>query len=664
MNHTRLIPLVALVVCWASSVLADAPLVFCTGYACGGDASTAYAYEVDSVSYPMMEFRVGTNDLNPEHYTNVLVPPGWHFAVEDVPTMHAHGTHTPHGEVSPGPCWCLTAGSVHWWAEDSALPVEMFTFGFDHPSSSEDVHWELATRREGPPPQDYTFYPFWDSPVGWGTGPLHGPLSATEYCWSNDDCAETDYCFFHVCAAETGVCLPRPEGCPDVWEPVCGCDGVTYGNACEAAMAGMSVDYEGACEGELCWQNQDCGEPGYCFLEECEDETGVCMLRPDICPPLWEPVCGCDGLTYANWCTAAVAGVSIDHWGACEGTLCWDNMDCGESAYCFFEQCAMETGVCMLRPEACPEVWDPVCGCDGVTYGNACEAAMAGMSVDYEGECEEQYCWSNDDCAETDYCFFHVCAAETGVCLPRPEGCPDVWEPVCGCDGVTYGNACEAAMAGMSVDYEGACEGESCWTSNDCVYTEDLYCMKEPGDCTDFGVCTQRPWPCPEYYDPVCGCDGTTYENECWAAAAGVSIAYYGSCEYCYLHEHCAPDQYCFFADCDLETGSCMPQPESCPYYYDPVCGCDGETYANACLAAVSGVSIAYDAYCLSGDLDLDGDVDLNDYRAFFACMQGPDQGMPLPCSAADFDGDIDVDLEDFQLFEVCFGAVAARIGQ
>jgi hypothetical protein len=32
-----------------------------------------------------------------------------------------------------------------------------------------------------------------------------------------------------------------PQGCPDVWQPVCGCDEVTYGNACEAEAVGMNV---------------------------------------------------------------------------------------------------------------------------------------------------------------------------------------------------------------------------------------------------------------------------------------------------------------------------------------------------------------------------------------------------------------------------------------
>ena len=44
-----------------------------------------------------------------------------------------------------------------------------------------------------------------------------------------------------------GVRQPRPDACIEVEMPVCGCDGKTYGNACKATMAGVSVESNAAC---------------------------------------------------------------------------------------------------------------------------------------------------------------------------------------------------------------------------------------------------------------------------------------------------------------------------------------------------------------------------------------------------------------------------------
>ncbi len=45
-------------------------------------------------------------------------------------------------------------------------------------------------------------------------------------------------------------------------------------------------------------------------------------------------------------------------------------------------------------------------------------------------------------------------------------------------------------------------------------------------------------------------------------------------------------------------AGVCAPRPEICTQDYRPVCGCDERTYANACVAASAGVSVASEGVC------------------------------------------------------------------
>ena len=35
----------------------------------------------------------------------------------------------------------------------------------------------------------------------------------------------------------------------------------------------------------------------------------------------------------------------------------------------------------------CTDQWEPVCGCNGVTYSNSCYATNAGVTTYFDGEC-------------------------------------------------------------------------------------------------------------------------------------------------------------------------------------------------------------------------------------------------------------------------------------
>jgi len=55
------------------------------------------------------------------------------------------------------------------------------------------------------------------------------------------------------------------------------------------------------------------------------------------------------------------------------------------------------------------------------------------------------------------------------------------------------------------------------------------------------------------------------------------------------------------------------------------------------------------------GDVDLDGDIDLDDYGTVAGCLSGPTTAYPPGCVLCDFDGDGDVDLSEFATFMVSY---------
>ncbi len=196
-----------------------------------------------------------------------------------------------------------------------------------------------------------------------------------------------------------GECVDIPDACLEIFDPVCGCDGVTYSNDCVRIRAGAQKERDGPC-GTVCGgiAGIPC-EPGqFCDLpaDTCDgaDFQGECVNIPAGCPRNFNPVCGCDGVTYSNDCVRIMAGVTKDRDGPCRA-VCggFPGFPCREGEICDLPpgQCGAADlqGECVDRPEVCLAIFDPVCGCDGVTYSNDCVRLAAGTQKNHDGRCED-----------------------------------------------------------------------------------------------------------------------------------------------------------------------------------------------------------------------------------------------------------------------------------
>ncbi|PIS38920.1 MAG: hypothetical protein COT34_01110 [Candidatus Nealsonbacteria bacterium CG08_land_8_20_14_0_20_43_11] len=97
-----------------------------------------------------------------------------------------------------------------------------------------------------------------------------------------------------------------------------------------------------------------------------------------------------------------------------------------------------------------------------------------------------------------------------------------------------------------------------------------LYLTKKPSPTPENGIVCTTEW------NPICGADGKTYSNSCFAKAASVSVAYAGECrpqnspsnneeKYCQVDSDCACGRHIQTKDCFFGNQQYVDTLNQCP---------------------------------------------------------------------------------------------------
>lgn len=75
-------------------------------------------------------------------------------------------------------------------------------------------------------------------------------------------------------------------------------------------------------------------------------------------------------------------------------------------------------------------------------------------------------------------------------------------------------------------------EGDVCGGTTGAKCDDGLFCENDEGKCDALaGKCVKIPEACTEQDEPVCGCDGNTYSNDCKRQMASQSRKNVGACK-------------------------------------------------------------------------------------------------------------------------------------
>lgn len=237
-----------------------------------------------------------------------------------------------------------------------------------------------------------------------------------------------------------------------------------------------------------------------CGGRECASGEDCCLLNATCFNPSDRSACRLPESNPRAGSCASNSDCPADH--VCLET---SQQRCGGPGVC---QPITNCGFCSGGPQCF------VCGCDGVTYRSIQEACVAGVrAVTGSGVCATVgprgiSCGRDDQCGREG----EQCCALTGKCFASSEPWRCESQPDGSVLDCRQNPECQSGAAGGEAGGGLWCAGETCTGT--------------PGRCLP----RASPSSCNGIVETVCGCDGLTYVNECWARSAGTRIAGRGAC--------------------------------------------------------------------------------------------------------------------------------------